>query len=275
MQYLKKMKVTTLLVVSISILCIFVLNMYCIVNQSVSFVDETPFVFVIRGHIRKSFETKQLRTFLDQVIERFPNVRFYFQTWNKMECSKESSWKSNTYSDIEYTNVTRNHFLHYFNNEKMLTNILILDEENVEYNGRTTGYVGDSIAPIKGWKNMWYGKHEITNHVNKREENKDIKVVSFRYDYFDIPQNHSIQPSKIFRFIQNHIHSTNIGVNFMPNRRYGVDNLYIGDLGSMKRLVDVFHFQLDTLLDKLQPNVKHQEDLVPWVAERLYSDILD
>jgi len=203
------------------------------------FINKTEFYFYIRGHIRNSFKTDRLKKFINLLILHFPNVKIVLQTWNYTECQRGASWRRN----IQYNrlHVTKKYIDSYFKNPKITSNIMIIDENTVNYNGKTDGKICKSMCPTKGWKNMWYGIYKGLEQIPSQD--RDKMVVSFRYDYFDVP---TTQVSSIV--------NENTIIQFIHN-----------NLDKIKTLVDQFYFELDNITT-LFPNVYSQEFLVPVVS---------
>jgi len=227
------------------------------------FINKTEFYFYIRGHIRNSFKTDRLKKFINLLILYFPNVKIVLQTWNYTECQRGASWRRN----IQYNrlHVTKKYIDSYFKNPKITSNIMIIDENTVNYNGKTDGKICKSMCPTKGWKNMWYGIYKGLEQIPSQD--RDKMVVSFRYDYFDVPTTQVssiVNENTIIQFIHNNLDTSNIQFLLAP-RKKGVDNLYMGGVDKIKTLVDQFYFELDNITT-LFPNVYSQEFLVPVVS---------
>lgn len=227
------------------------------------FVNKTEFYFYIRGHIRNSFKTNRLKKFVDLLILHFPNVKIVLQTWNYTECQKGTSWRSNIQNNR--INVTKKYIDSYFKNPKITSNIMIIDENTVNYNGKKYGNVCKSMCPTKGWKNMWYGIYKGLEQIPPHDGDK--MVVSFRYDYFDVPSTQIISiifENTILKFIDDNLHKQYITFP-QSQTQTGVDNLYMGSVCKIKKLVNKFYFELDNIAI-LYPNIFSQEFLVPLVS---------
>ena len=222
--------------------------------------NNTKFYFFIRGHIRNSFKSNQLKNFVNLLKLRFPNIIFILQTWKNQECKKNESWKKN----IEEVNniISESIINNYFENTDMSKNCLILDEETIKLEGSTDGNICSGPCPKKGWKNMWYGMYKGLEKINI----DDQILVSFRYDYFNIPQTKQNE-TQILNFIEKNLSTKNIKFIQGINSK-GVDNLYIGRSNNIKKLIEKFHFNLDEIINE-NKKIFHQEYLVNILANKL------
>ena len=189
--------------------------------KNLTFTDNTEFYFYMRGHIRNSFNTDRLKNFVKLLKLHFPNINFILQTWKHKECKNNESWKN----IIEDNTIISNAMIqNYFEDKNITEHCLIIDEDTVELVGSTNGTICSGPCPKQGWKNMWYGIYKGLEHLDIKSSNNYI--VSFRYDYFDIPQSYGIDEEKIIKFIKN-----NLDNNYIKFNKYntpGTDNLYIG-----------------------------------------------
>jgi hypothetical protein len=127
--------------------------------------------------------------------------------------------------------------------------------------------------PLIGWKNYWYGKYRIIKHLYDINSHPDEMIVNFRFDllrnelfeeghFFE--NNYTKQHYKAFLldFIKN-----NINNHFKKNiftfdcESIGIDNIYIGNVNTMYKLIHKFHYDLDEILKKNNNNI-HQEIFV-------------
>ena len=193
--------------------------------------DNTEFYFYIRGHIRNSFKTKRLKNFLELLKSIFPNIKFILQTWKHQECYKNESWRN---IDENKSVISKSTIENYFNDKKISEQCLIIDEESIKLIGTTDGKIGTGPCPKIGWKNMWYGIYSGLEHLNINYSNNII--VSFRFDYFDIGQNHGINEGKIIHFILSNLDKNDI--QFIKYNTPGTDNLYLGKYNKIKALTE-------------------------------------
>jgi hypothetical protein len=66
-------------------------------------------ILIIRGHIRKSFETKQLYNLVKELHTIFPDLKIFIHTWNIF--SNNISWRNIT---INQQNVNDKNIYEYF-----------------------------------------------------------------------------------------------------------------------------------------------------------------
>ena len=51
-------------------------------------------ILVIRGHIRNSFETKELYNFIEELYNIYPDLKIFIHTWNIF--ANSVSWRNIT-----------------------------------------------------------------------------------------------------------------------------------------------------------------------------------
>lgn len=229
--------------------------------------NNTEFYFYIRGHVRNSFQTERLKNFINLVISNFPNVKFVLQTWNTSECNRGESWRKNI--QIKQKIINKSTIDLYFDNPKITSNVLIIDPNTIEYVGDVNGTVCKSCCPKKGWKNMWYGLYKGIKQIPQL--NKHMSVVSFRFDYFDIPKTQQVRDhfneKTIIKFINNNLNRQDIKF-IKRNNTIGVDNIYMGSVNNIEKLIEKFHFELENIVN-LYPETKNQECLVPKLSNSM------
>lgn len=219
----------------------------------------TKFYFYLRGHIRNSLHSPKLYDFVNVIKFAFPNVKFVYQTWRRLNCKKDESWKPTEETDEIIDTLD---LKDYFQDPRVYENGIIINEKTIIYYGRTEGKISKSLCPIKGWKNMWYGKHQGLANVKKL--NGYTHVFSFRFDYFDVGFSKIVSFQQLLTFIKNGLESQKVQYLFKDNQ-LGVDNAYIGPVDDVKKLCKIFFENLDEILVEF-PNLKHQEFLVPNIS---------
>jgi prefoldin subunit 5 len=137
------------------------------------------FIFIIRGHIRESFQNNKLLDFLLK-IERLYDIDIYIHTWNVF--SNGISWR-----DVpkNINTVTTDQIYEYFTEvlKHKIKHIIIEDDSKIELIGSVDGKVIG--APKKGWKNMWYGQYKITQYMKDTMTNYNHElIVNMRFDLF-------------------------------------------------------------------------------------------
>lgn len=226
--------------------------------NKLTLTNDTEFYFYIRGHIRDSFNTDRLKNFVKLLKSNFKNIKFILQTWKHKECKKSESYR---YINEDNTIISKQIIENYFKDEDITKQCLIIDEKSIELVGKTHGKICQN-CPKQGWKNMWYGIYKGLNYL---DDNSSDIIVSFRYDYFNIPQNSGINEKLIIEFINNNLNSEYI--HFINYNCEGTDNLYMGRCNKIKTLIKRFHYNLDDILD--MNKVCNQELLVNIVANTI------
>ena len=228
-------------------------------------LNSKTFYFYIRGHIRDAFKTNKLKNFIKLLKKFFPNIIFILQTWKNIECNNNESWKEINY---ENKNITKSLIDNYFEDINITNNLIIIDEKTIQLNGEINGKVLSSKAPLKGWKNMWYGIYKGIEKYNNINNNNIL--ISFRYDYFNIIQSYNINEYDIIQFINNNLNTKTIKFIKDKNDLQGCDNLYMGPFNLMKKLVYNFNYNLDNIINQLKTyNILNQEVIVYIVAHNL------
>jgi len=216
-------------------------------------------IVLLRGHIRDSFSDNRLYDFINNVIKRSKNIEIYIHTWNIIQSN--ISWRSIPKKNIK---VTEDMIKKYFkNNSSFIKKIIIDDDNTIELNGNTNGYIAGSDCPIIGWKNYWYGQHKIIDFINSNKElDKEKKsfILNMRLDVFNNP--HGFDENNIISFIKQYYNEPLTENKFMYEKFFlGCDNCFIGNVETMYKLTQYFHFNLDDILKKYKI-IGHQEGLV-------------
>ena len=225
-------------------------------------------ILIIRGHIRKSFEDKHLYNFIERLYNINSDIEIYIHTWNIF--SNNISWRN---IDIDNTIVTEEVINTYFEKySKYIKHIIIDNDNQIKLNGNLEGKINNGKTPIIGWKNYWYGKYKIIDYLYNTniDIDKNKIIINFRFDLFNNSNNFNV--NLINNFIKNNINKIFIKNIFMfeNENRCGIDNIYIGNIETMKKLIDYFHFHLDDIL-KLNNNVLNQEYLVYRINSQIFS----
>lgn len=235
-------------------------------------------IILLRGHIRNSFDTPYLYELIQYLSNNY-NIEIYIHTWDIIQNS--ISWREIKEKNIP---VTKELIYDYFKDLKHLIKHIIIDnDKNLKLFGNTTGKVYK--APCLGWKNMWYGKFRIiqylfqNSHLFKMNQPIDQLVVNVRFDIFSNSQ--LFEATNIFKFINNIAYYTSLYNNvlqkniFIKNIAscYGIDNIYIGNINTMYKLIGHFHYNLDKIMIRNKNNrkIKVQEALVFLENKRLFS----
>ena len=222
-------------------------------------------ILLIRGHIRKSFETKDLIHFIEKINNIIPDLKIFIHTWNKF--ANNISWRN---IDENNTLVTEEKIYSYFDNLKHLIECIIIDEDSkIEVMGNLNGTINNGPMPIIGWKNYWYGKYKIIDYINNNINDSETIIVNFRFDLLNNSNN--FDQDLLVNFIQ-----SNIGIEITRNKflfekeMTGIDNIYLGTINTMYILTYIFFHDLDNILDNNNDTI-HQEFLVYRINNILFN----
>lgn len=215
-------------------------------------------IIMLRGHIRQSFETDSLYQFIKRLIEIY-DVRIYIHTWNILQSN--ISWRD---MEKDETKITKSKINEYFK-ECPIQFIKIDNDEEIKLIGNLEGTVTTrSPMPLVGWKNMWYGMYSNISKIKKDINNKNISIVNLRFDLFDIFKNqlNYISVDMAVQFIINNNDNNYKKNKFIYERlRAGIDNIIIGNVNTMYKLISHFYHHLDEIIVRY-PNVVSQEFIV-------------
>jgi hypothetical protein len=226
-------------------------------------------ILIIRGHIRKSFDNLDLFNFIKDIYSINCNLKIYIHTWNVF--SNNISWRK---IDIDNKIVTKEIILHYFGVlNHIIEEIIIDDDSKIELIGNCQDTINGGPMPLIGWKNYWYGKYRIIKHLYDKNIDPNEMIINFRSDLFRnelfeegyfFENDYTKENYRIFLldFIKKHIcdkFTTNIFT--VDYESIGIDNIYIGNINTMYKLIHKFHYELDDILMK-NDNSIHQEFFV-------------
>jgi hypothetical protein len=222
-------------------------------------------ILVIRGHIRNSFQTKELYNFIETLYDMFPDVKIFIHTWNIF--ANNISWRN---IPVNRQTVNEDIIYNYFGELKPLINHIIIDDDTkIQLNGRLDGRINGGPMPIIGWKNYWYGKYKIIDYIyNHNNYNEEI-IVNIRFDIFSNSNN--FDKGMILNWIKD-----NSKMQFKKNiflfdyECTGIDNIYIGNINTMHKLINKFFYELDDILIK-NNNTGNQEKLVYRINATLFD----
>lgn len=228
-------------------------------------------ILIIRGHIRQSFNTPNLFNLINHIYSTNNQLQIYIHTWNKY--ANNISWRKISANN---TKVTKEDIYNYFQHLKhIIKHIIIDDDTQIQLIGRTTGYLNEKLhVPIIGWKNYWYGKYNIIRHIYNHSTNKDQMAINLRFDILN--NSNSIKTHDIIDFINKYTNNTFSKNVFLYDREHmGIDNIYIGNINTMYKLINYFLHNLDNILDDAFNNtnniyVRHQENLVFQINNHIF-----
>lgn len=237
----------------------------CFYNRENYLIKEKrTLILSLSGHIRESFKDNRLYNFIYMLNSNY-NLHIYLHTWNIVQ--NNLSWRI---IDEDNTNVSEEKIKSYFNDLAYLIKyIKIDDDKKISLFGNIEGTIGNGTCPIKGWKNMWYGKYQLANNFINDNTNLHIPILNTRYDIFNLAKgndnelfNYVFNEDNILLFINNNYKSNYTKNIFIFDKEtYGIDNVYIGDSKTVYNLCNHFNFNLDNILSKY-PTVYNQEFLV-------------
>jgi hypothetical protein len=222
-------------------------------------------ILIIRGHIRNSFDNKNLYHLIRVIYEKYSDVKIYIHTWRIF--SNNISWRHINTNE----NIVNERIIHdYFGDlSHLIKHIIIDDDKKITLIGKTDGLISGTKMPTIGWKNYWYGKYNIINYIYNNRIDENEMIVNFR---FDINTNsYGIDNERILNFIRENHKSVFTKNVFLKDVICGVDNIYIGNLNTMYKLTRKFYYELDDILIRY-PDIFHQEQLVCIVNRELLID---
>jgi hypothetical protein len=214
-----------------------------------------PSILIIRGHIRNSFKTQQLYHFINKIYNLNPNLKIFIHTWNIF--SNNLSWRE---INPNYNIVNEELIRSYFKNLSFLIEDIIIDDDsNIKLIGDTTGKI--CAASKKGWKNYWYGKFRIIEHIKNKNLNEDTMIINTRFDILN--NSFNLPEAKLLDLV-----TKSNGIKFTKNIflhssfYYGMDNFYVGNINTMYNLIYQFNHNLDQILTLTKYKIRGHEQLV-------------
>ena len=222
-------------------------------------------ILLLRGHIRSSFNCKQLYRFIFILYKLYPDLKIFIHTWNIR--ANNISWRN---IDVNNEIVTEELIRNYFGNlSSIIKHIIIDNDQQIELIGNLKGKICKSLMPTIGWKNYWYGKYKIIDYIYNNLNCYDEMVINTRFDLFCNSNNFNIRV--IIKLISNNYKMQfHKNIFLFDDDKWGIDNIYIGNVNTMYKLIKEFHYQLDELLIK-NPHIGSQEFLVPILNNMLFN----
>jgi hypothetical protein len=222
-------------------------------------------ILIIRGHIRDSFNSSKLYDYIKDLYIIDSNLKIFIHTWNIF--ANNISWRQ---IDINNTIVTEEIIYSYFGDKfkNLIKKIIIDDDSKIQIIGNLDGYINKGPMPIIGWKNYWYGKYKIIEYIKKNmEDTLTTMVINMRFDLFD--NRHSSSKETYINYIKSNIGNTFTKNIFLRDQEFkGVDNIYIGNIQTMYKLIYFFYYFLDVILMKYNDTL-HQEFFVYRINNKL------
>jgi hypothetical protein len=221
-------------------------------------ITKKKLIIMLRGHIRQSFQSDTLYQFITQLMETY-DIRIYIHTWNILQSN--ISWRE---IEKDNTKITPVMIRNYFKNCP-IQSIKIENDQEIKLIGKIEGTVTErSPMPMVGWKNMWYGMYTNISNIKKDINNRNIPIVNLRFDLFDTFKHkvNYISLDMAVQFINNHYDKNYIKNKFIyEGVKTGIDNIFIGNINTMYKLISHFHHHLDDISLKY-PSIVSQEFIV-------------
>jgi len=230
-------------------------------------------ILILRGHIRSSFENTFLRDWVEELSRIYP-IRIFIHTWNIYQ--NNLCWRS---MHEDRREVTENTIYEYFGDlQRYIQKIIIDDDSQINISGNTEGFVGITKAPLRGWKNYWYGQYAIVKYISETlTGSPGIEhecVVNTRFDLFNNSNSASKEniQSLISQSLYLGVSMTKDELTFMHRGEVnmGLDNFFMGRLSIMYSMLLHFNFHLDDIILRY-PSEHHQEYFIFYENERLFG----
>lgn len=226
-------------------------------------------ILILRGHIRDSFETKDLYDFIETIHRIFPNVQLFMHTWNIV--ANNISWRK---INMNHSPVDKEIIHNYFGElSTCIRHIIIDDDQYIQLHGNISGTINNGPMPILGWKNYWYGKYKIVEYIYNQHTYDEEMIVNIRFDIFS--NSNRFDKDVVIDFIKNNSEmkfSKNIFL--FDHEHVGIDNIYIGNIHTMYKLANIFYHELDDILTK-HTDTENQEKLVYRINSFLFDKCID
>ena len=223
-------------------------------------------ILIIRGHLRNSFDNKELLNLVKSINNIDNELKIYIHTWDII--ANNLSWR---HIKGNNTAVTGEMIYTYFEEVKnLIKHIIIDDDTNITLIGNTNGTINKGPMPLLGWKNYWYGKYKIVNYLFNKEIDPEEVIINTRFDILN--NSNRLDIKNIIQFIKQ-----NSGCKFTKNifmsnvERFGIDNIYMGNINTMYKLMREFYYSLDDILIT-HNNIINQELLVFRVNDTLFLE---
>jgi len=206
-------------------------------------MEKSTVILLLRGHIRGSFEDNKLFNFVSKLSNNY-NVKLYIHTWNVY--SSNLSWRE---VNENTNNVTVLDIETYFSGLiDSIQRIVIDDDSNIVLLGDVTGKIYSTRLPKLAWKRMWYGINKIVEIIRAIEDGETL-IINTRFDLFDNSNSYK-DINVLINLINRNLHKKlekNVFLTENSLDLIGIDNFFLGNSGTMYRLVNNFHTNLDNL----------------------------
>jgi hypothetical protein len=203
-------------------------------------------IILLRGHIRNSFENDNLYNLIKELS--FSNeITIYIHTWHIIQNSL--SWREMSENN---TFVNNDLIYNYFKDISHLIKLIIIDDDSkIKLMGNLEGKIMNTNCPIRGWKNLWYANYKTITYIKSMNTNHNEVVVNMRFDIFN-NSNH-LSHDEIINFINSNKNNYFDKNYFIINDNlFGVDNIFIGNIGTMSYLLINLYKNLDYIFDRFK-----------------------
>ena len=213
-------------------------------------------ILILRGHIRNAFDNDELFNLINIIYRLTAKLEIYIHTWSIKQ--NDMSWRK---MDIDSTPITKETIITYFRTlTYLIKHIIIEDDTQIIITGNKFGVINKGKMPILGWKNYWYGKYQIINHLYMLEKDHEKLVINTRFDV--LSGRFPLDKTDILKFIEKNKKELLSKNKFISETNcYGIDNIYIGSIKTQYKLIKHFHENLDAIV-KNNSNRNEQEFLV-------------
>lgn len=214
--------------------------------------------FLLRGHIRNSFNDKRLLNMIEGLSSNY-ELSVYIHTWNIVQSSL--SWKR---IDEIKLSVDEDFVRSYFKNiNNVIKVVFIEDDTKIKLHGNVEGFIGRTACPVRAWKNMYYGKFQLVNYVASATQAKEVAVQA----RLDVMSNQfSMCQKEIEKFIHTNSFDISRGgdeerMRFLRMHPFlGIDNIYMATVEDMQSFINYMYFDMDRILH-VHRGTRHQEHI--------------
>jgi hypothetical protein len=230
-------------------------------SSDATFLPIVPFPkiklnIILRGHIRNAFLNQDLKILINDMCSQF-DIRIFIHSWNIVQSSLSYRPMNSDHSAVDESTI-RNYFGEYISSK--IKHIMIDDDKDIELLGSVDGFVGNTKCPVKGFKNMLYGKMKIAEYIYNNVS-PDEKVVQFRFDILSSP--FPLKSYQILDFISQNTtvdsYTDNERIRFISKvPLMGIDNIFMASVNDMFKFLQKFYSHFDEINNTYR-NLTNQE----------------
>ena len=239
-------------------------------------------IVFIRGHVRNAFTNNKLYLLLHMLVSLYNNnVKVYIHTMNIRQ--NNLSWRDiPEILDI----ITEETIYGYFKDlSKFIKYIRISNDDDIKLIGNTDYQLTKHPltkhrSPVQnrntliGWKNMWWVINKsLTDMYNNHHLINNELILNMRFDVF--MNYNSCNLYSIFDLLERHDFSETYyksnNTFLTSNVCTGIDNVYSGNIYTMFILSDIFHNNLEYIVNKYS-NINNQEYYVYYINNELLCE---